>query len=439
MRDMAKVPRVTYTLIASTSSRSSPSRGSSRCTARRSTAPSSKKACSSRGRRSPKAHDSTGGSSRAASCTRTSCTSASTCTAVPARDDARAGDRLAQVLRHLLHLAAWPAPSARCSPPPHSLTLGASGAIFGLMGAAVVELRARRISVMESGIGGLIVLNLILSFTLPNISGRRPHRRADRRRGGGARDPLGDRHRAPALGLIACLLIAAAASRVRRRPRSREVEPAGAAWRPRSAPNRERERLGAGGRAPAARPGAGCAPAARGRRSAAGRGARSRPRRSPPRSGVRSERRELLGIRHRLGLRARGVIAAGHHHDHLGLGGRDGLPGDRSGRALPARPSTSSPPASSISSGVQWPADIHRVKPLERRHPRPSRARRTARSTRSMRRSASLTSSRPLLGLAGRLGQRVARRRASPRASSGQARSPAAQLGSALASSATSS
>src|ERR1041385_6924819 len=49
-------------------------------------------------------------------------------------------------------------------------TLGASGAIFGLMGALVVELRARRLSVMESGIGGLIIINLILSFTLSGIS-----------------------------------------------------------------------------------------------------------------------------------------------------------------------------------------------------------------------------------------------------------------------------
>jgi membrane associated rhomboid family serine protease len=49
-------------------------------------------------------------------------------------------------------------------------SLGASGAVFGLMGAAVIELRARRMSVMESGIGGLIIINLILSFTLANIS-----------------------------------------------------------------------------------------------------------------------------------------------------------------------------------------------------------------------------------------------------------------------------
>jgi membrane associated rhomboid family serine protease len=49
-------------------------------------------------------------------------------------------------------------------------SLGASGAIFGLMGGAAVELRARGISVMESGIGGLIIINLIFSFVFANIS-----------------------------------------------------------------------------------------------------------------------------------------------------------------------------------------------------------------------------------------------------------------------------
>jgi len=53
---------------------------------------------------------------------------------------------------------------------PHSLTVGASGAIFGLMGAAAVEMRARQIPVMQSGVGGLILLNLVISFTLPGIS-----------------------------------------------------------------------------------------------------------------------------------------------------------------------------------------------------------------------------------------------------------------------------
>jgi membrane associated rhomboid family serine protease len=90
-------------------------------------------------------------------------------------------------------------------------TLGASGAVFGLMGAAAVELRARRMSVMESGIGGLIVINLILSFTLAGIS-------VGAHIGGligGALAALAirtaDARGARSLGLLACLAISAAA------------------------------------------------------------------------------------------------------------------------------------------------------------------------------------------------------------------------------------
>lgn len=53
---------------------------------------------------------------------------------------------------------------------PHSPTVGASGAIFGLMGAAAVEMRARQIPIMQSGVGALILINLVISFTLPGIS-----------------------------------------------------------------------------------------------------------------------------------------------------------------------------------------------------------------------------------------------------------------------------
>ena len=49
-------------------------------------------------------------------------------------------------------------------------TVGASGAIFGLMGAAVVVMRSRGISPMESGLGLWIGLNLLITFTIPNIS-----------------------------------------------------------------------------------------------------------------------------------------------------------------------------------------------------------------------------------------------------------------------------
>jgi membrane associated rhomboid family serine protease len=53
---------------------------------------------------------------------------------------------------------------------PDGLTVGASGAIFGLMGAAAVFARNRGLSLMESGLGIWIVLNLVITFTVPNIS-----------------------------------------------------------------------------------------------------------------------------------------------------------------------------------------------------------------------------------------------------------------------------
>jgi membrane associated rhomboid family serine protease len=52
----------------------------------------------------------------------------------------------------------------------HATTVGASGAVFGLMGAAFFELRARGIDPFQAGIGWLIVINLGLSFALSNIS-----------------------------------------------------------------------------------------------------------------------------------------------------------------------------------------------------------------------------------------------------------------------------
>ena len=92
-----------------------------------------------------------------------------------------------------------------------SPSLGASGAIFGLMGAAVVELRSRGLSVMQSGIGGLIVINLIFSFTFANIS-------VGAHIGGliggllaGAAIRAADGRKIPVLGFIACLLMCAVA------------------------------------------------------------------------------------------------------------------------------------------------------------------------------------------------------------------------------------
>src|SRR6185437_192223 len=53
---------------------------------------------------------------------------------------------------------------------PNGLTVGASGAVFGLMGAAAVEQRARGINPFKTDIGVLILLNLVLSFALSGIS-----------------------------------------------------------------------------------------------------------------------------------------------------------------------------------------------------------------------------------------------------------------------------
>jgi membrane associated rhomboid family serine protease len=53
---------------------------------------------------------------------------------------------------------------------PHVPSLGASGAIFGLMGAAFIELRRRGIDPFQAGIGPLIIINLVLSFALPGVS-----------------------------------------------------------------------------------------------------------------------------------------------------------------------------------------------------------------------------------------------------------------------------
>jgi membrane associated rhomboid family serine protease len=53
---------------------------------------------------------------------------------------------------------------------PNALTVGASGAVFGLMGAAVVVMRNRGINPMESGIGLWLGINLVFTFAIPGIS-----------------------------------------------------------------------------------------------------------------------------------------------------------------------------------------------------------------------------------------------------------------------------
>jgi membrane associated rhomboid family serine protease len=91
-----------------------------------------------------------------------------------------------------------------------SFSIGASGAIFGVLGAAAVEVRSRGLSLQETGIGGLIVLNLVFTFLVPDIS-------IGAHIGGliagvlaGFAIKLADDRRMPALGFAACLAISLA-------------------------------------------------------------------------------------------------------------------------------------------------------------------------------------------------------------------------------------
>jgi membrane associated rhomboid family serine protease len=53
---------------------------------------------------------------------------------------------------------------------PNTAAVGASGAIFGLLGAMFAFQRDRGINSMQSGLGGLIILNLVITFAIPGIA-----------------------------------------------------------------------------------------------------------------------------------------------------------------------------------------------------------------------------------------------------------------------------
>jgi membrane associated rhomboid family serine protease len=53
---------------------------------------------------------------------------------------------------------------------PNGLTGGASGAVFGLMAAAAIGMHRRGVNVFRTGIGTILVLNLVITFTIPGIS-----------------------------------------------------------------------------------------------------------------------------------------------------------------------------------------------------------------------------------------------------------------------------
>ena len=90
--------------------------------------------------------------------------------ALAARHAARAHAGLARASRRSTSRRCCGARSARCVASPDALTVGASGAVFGLMGAAVVEQRARGIDPFKTDSACSILLNLVLTFV---ISGSR--------------------------------------------------------------------------------------------------------------------------------------------------------------------------------------------------------------------------------------------------------------------------
>ena len=53
---------------------------------------------------------------------------------------------------------------------PNAFTVGASGAAFGLMGALAVGMRLRGIDIWRTGIGSILVINLLFTFAVPGIS-----------------------------------------------------------------------------------------------------------------------------------------------------------------------------------------------------------------------------------------------------------------------------
>jgi membrane associated rhomboid family serine protease len=95
---------------------------------------------------------------------------------------------------------------------PDAVTIGASGAVFGLMGAAVLTLRSRGFDPMASGIPLLIVFNLVLSVAIPGISiGGHIGGLIAGTLGAFALVEVGERPRLAVPGYLACAVIAVAA------------------------------------------------------------------------------------------------------------------------------------------------------------------------------------------------------------------------------------
>ena len=98
------------------------------------------------------------------------CISASTClrSIGSGRSSSRHWDGSGFLALYVLSLLGGSLLALTLEPTAH--TVGASGALFGLFGALYVLLTRKGISPWSTGIGGLIVVNLIITFTIPIIS-----------------------------------------------------------------------------------------------------------------------------------------------------------------------------------------------------------------------------------------------------------------------------
>jgi membrane associated rhomboid family serine protease len=94
---------------------------------------------------------------------------------------------------------------------PLSPTVGASGAIFGIFGALIVVARARGIPIWQSGLGIVLVINLLFSVSFKGISiGGHLGGLVAGLVGGALVVELGERRRLPVLAVLGCTAIGVA-------------------------------------------------------------------------------------------------------------------------------------------------------------------------------------------------------------------------------------